>query len=408
MQKPSNVMVVFVIVFTGFIGLSLPYPVFSHLFLATDSVFLPLETSEQTRTIYLGVAIALFPLGQAIGSPILGTCSDRFGRKPVLMFSLLIATAGMLLVAVAIYLNMLPLLLFGRLISGLGEGNIAVAQAVVSGEGDENRKAKNFALISIAMNAGWIVGPLLGGVLGDREISAYANPMLPFFLAAAMYFSIIPIVYGFLQDKSTGEPVAGGEIGFLPMLFNNRGIFGWVLLLTLFCFFGTYVMFSFFAPYLVQVFAVSSSALGVYSALLSVPLIIAGIYSDRVNTFMGTMNMTVLSIILMSVGLVLFPIPDELVWLIVPCVVVAAGIVFLEVATAILVSEVTPKEQQGKAMGIYRSTIVFAEIVAGIIGGWLAGVQPHMPHIVAAAVVLLGLPLLVVGRQSYVQVRQSI
>lgn len=386
---------VFITVFTGFIGLSMPYPVFSHLFLSEYSSLLPVDTVAAARTVFLGIAIALFPMGQAIASPIWGTWSDRYGRKPILICSLALASFGMFVVAIAIYLDMLYLLLLGRLISGLGEGNIAIAQAIASDAKDETSKARNFAAISIAMNAGWIVGPLLGGVLGDNRIAAFTGPTLPFWLATLMYLFNMVIVSLLIKEPDTLQDKPSAYPGYLGgILLRDQG-FRAVMLLTLFSFFGTYIMFSFFAPYFVQMFNVPPAELGLYAALLSVPLILAGIYAERVNRWLGTTKMTVLALLLMAVGLATFILPDSLIWLIIPATLTAFGIVFIEVSTAIMVSDMTPKAHQGQAMGVYRSVIVSAEIIAALIGGWLAGLAPAMPYCVAAMVVLLGLPVLI-------------
>ena len=72
----------------GFVGYSLMISVFTPMLLRGDRTMLPAGSSTSLRTISLGVLLCLYPLGQLIGSPILGSLSDRFGRRPVLLASL--------------------------------------------------------------------------------------------------------------------------------------------------------------------------------------------------------------------------------------------------------------------------------------------------------------------------------
>ena len=82
--------------------------------------------------------------------------------------------------------------------------------------------------------------------------------------------------------------------------------------------------------------------------------------------------------------------PDTLIWIAVPVTLAAFGIVFIEITTAVLVSNSVSQAQNGHAMGVYRTTIVLAEIIAGILGGLLSSVTPALPFLIASAVVALG------------------
>lgn len=230
MQKDKTLAAVFITVFTGFIGFSLPFPIFSYLFLSSESILIPATLEENIRPILLGLAIALFPIGQALASPLWGKYSDRYGRKPMLIISLVIAALGMVIVAIAIQYNLLYLVFLGRFISGLGEGNITLAQAIAADQQNEKIKARYFAAISIAMNSGWIVGPLLGGYLGDPGSASFTHPTLPFWLAALMYLCIIECPFNpsrtlVSSNQSTlGLPAhdVSCACSFIPWTFVHR------------------------------------------------------------------------------------------------------------------------------------------------------------------------------------------
>jgi len=73
--------VILVIVFLGFIGISMPYLIFPALFLNPAYSFLPTTWGDSSRALFLGITLAAYPLGQFFGSPILGSLSDEYGRK---------------------------------------------------------------------------------------------------------------------------------------------------------------------------------------------------------------------------------------------------------------------------------------------------------------------------------------
>ena len=78
------------IVFVGFVGVALPFPIFAPMFLTpTAGGIIPVDTTQFWRGLYLGITLAVYPLGQFIGSPLLGYYSDHFGRKRTLLACLL-------------------------------------------------------------------------------------------------------------------------------------------------------------------------------------------------------------------------------------------------------------------------------------------------------------------------------
>ena len=122
----------YVVIFIGFIGYSLMITVFTPMLLRGDSAMLPVSAGMSQRTIVLGVLLCLYPLGQFIGSPILGGLSDRLGRRPVLLTSLAVTTACYAVIGAALGLANLPLLGVASLVAGLAEANIVTAQSAIT------------------------------------------------------------------------------------------------------------------------------------------------------------------------------------------------------------------------------------------------------------------------------------
>lgn len=125
----------------------------------------------------LGLMMAIYSACQFLFSPVLGVLSDRFGRRPVLLISLGGAAVDYLIMAFAPHLW---ILVIGRAVSGITSANMAVATAYITDISTEQERAKRFGLFHATFGIGFIIGPVLGGLLGDIWVRA------PFLAAAAL------------------------------------------------------------------------------------------------------------------------------------------------------------------------------------------------------------------------------
>jgi DHA1 family tetracycline resistance protein-like MFS transporter len=128
---------------------------------------------------YFGYFISLYAAMQFIASPLLGALSDRYGRRPILLVSLVTAAADYVLMAFA---PTLPVLFVGRVISGITGANITVAMAYIADISDDSNRSANFGLMGAAFGLGFIIGPAFGGLLGSY------GPEVPFLAAAGINF----------------------------------------------------------------------------------------------------------------------------------------------------------------------------------------------------------------------------
>ncbi len=134
---------------------------------------------------YGGGLMLAFAAMQFLCSPIIGNLSDRFGRRPVLLLSLGGLAANMVLMAVAP--NLLWLFV-GRIISGIFGATMSTASAYIADVSPPDKRAANFGLIGAAFGMGFVLGPVIGGVLAQYGVRA------PFYAAAALGF--INLLYG--------------------------------------------------------------------------------------------------------------------------------------------------------------------------------------------------------------------
>ncbi len=127
-----RVLPLYLVVFAGFVGYSLMIAIFTPLMLRPDGGMLPRSDGTSTRTIALGILLALYPLAQFLGAPIIGALSDRHGRRPTLLVSLAACAACYALIAVAVGTRTFGLLLLACFLAGLSEANISVAQSAIA------------------------------------------------------------------------------------------------------------------------------------------------------------------------------------------------------------------------------------------------------------------------------------
>jgi len=141
---------------------------------------------------YIGTMTALYAVMQFICAPVLGALSDRLGRRPVLLISLAGAAVNYLFLAFAPNLWML---FAGRAIAGLTSANMSVATAYLTDITPEDKRAQRFGLFNAMFGIGFIIGPVLGGVLGDYWLR------LPFVAAAVLNGCNLALAYFVLPES---------------------------------------------------------------------------------------------------------------------------------------------------------------------------------------------------------------
>lgn len=203
----NRLLTIFMIVFVDLLGFSLILPLLPYY-------------AEQygANAIVVGLLTASYAAAQLVGAPLLGRLSDQYGRRPILLVSIAGTAIGFLLlgtaeiigqsVGMALFganvaaINMLVLALIfaSRILDGLTGGNISVAQAYISDVTAPEERGKAFGLIGAAFGLGFIIGPVVGGLLGERF--GYA---VPAFVAMTIATLNLIGVYLFLPESVSPE-----------------------------------------------------------------------------------------------------------------------------------------------------------------------------------------------------------
>lgn len=164
MSRP--LLVIFLTILVNLIGFGIIIPLLP--FYATTFGASPLV---------VGLLFASFSLAQLFASPLLGAWSDRWGRRPILIFSLVGTVVSFVMLAVA---HSLTMLFAARIVDGLSGGNITTARAYIGDIATEENRAKSFGMLGAAFGLGFIIGPALGGLFAHISYTA------PIWAAAAI------------------------------------------------------------------------------------------------------------------------------------------------------------------------------------------------------------------------------
>lgn len=209
---------VFMILFLDVIGIAIIMPV------------LPAYLEELTggsvsdAALDGGWLLVVYAIMQFLFAPLLGNLSDRFGRRPILLISVLTFAIDNFICAVATSFWML---FVGRALAGFSGGSFATCSAYIADISTEENRAKNFGLIGIAFGVGFTIGPVIGGFLGEF------GPRVPFFGAALVSFLNFAAAYFLLPEtldakhRRPFEWKRANPLGALKQMRHYPGI-GWV------------------------------------------------------------------------------------------------------------------------------------------------------------------------------------
>src|SRR5438270_10383800 len=162
--------VVVLIVLVDLLGFSIVMPLLA-----------PFAEHYGFREWQIGLLFAAYPMCQLVAGPILGRLSDRYGRRPVLIASQAGTAVSFLILGLS---RNFSVMLLARMLDGASGGNILVAQAYVADVSPPERRTRNLGMIGAAFGVGFVLGPLLGGLIVMLPVGPDWRLRLPFLFAA--------------------------------------------------------------------------------------------------------------------------------------------------------------------------------------------------------------------------------
>ncbi len=389
--------VIFFTLFVNALGFGILIPIIPLLLANPRSEFflLPSGYSLQQGYILLGFLTAIFPIMQFFATPILGELSDKFGRKPILIFSLFGTFISYLLFAIGIITKNLPLLFFSRAFDGITGGNISVAQASIADVTTPENRAKNFGLIGAAFGLGFILGPYLGGKLSDPSVVSWFNPATPFWFAAILALGNVLFVQFIFSETHKHQRIdmainwskAVLNVVHAYAMKNLRPLFfTYFLFISGFTFFNT-----FFSVFLINKFHFTQGNIGDFFSFIGFWSVFAqAVVVRRLSTRFSEVQILRVSLFGMGIMVALFFLPT--VWwqllFLVPFFAMFIGLSLANIPS--LVSRSAGPEIQGEILGINASIMALGQSLPPILSGYIAAsLTPETPIIVASLTVLL-------------------
>lgn len=167
-------------------GIILVMPVLTPLLLQPENSIVPADMPQIMRDFLYGVSLALFPLFMFFSTPVLGDLSDRYGRKKILLFCLVLSAVSYLVAAFGVILHSLSILLISRCVAGLAAGTQPIATAaIIDASTPENRSA-NLAWVVFSCSIGLILGPAVAGLTANPALVSWFGYDTPFWFAAGV------------------------------------------------------------------------------------------------------------------------------------------------------------------------------------------------------------------------------
>lgn len=314
-----------------------------------------------------GYFVGIYAVMQFFASPILGVLSDGYGRRVILLTSLMGAVIDYIFMA---YAPTLELLYLGRIISGFTGASMAVAFSYMADISDEKTRPMNFGLISAAWGVGFIIGPFIGGMVG-----IYGSTT-PFLVSAAL--NLFNFMFGLLVlpeslPKEKRRPMAWHHFNPLSLIiraFKMSAIVPLILIYFL-LFLAMNVHMVNWALYTQTKFSWTANQIGFSLAFLGLMIaLVQGLLSNTIIGRVGLRRSLTLGILAYNFSFLLFGLANKS-WMMYPIIALfsLSGIALPALQT--MLASIIPSNEQGELQGILVSFASIAAIIAPIIFSYL-------------------------------------
>ncbi|MEC8532379.1 MAG: MFS transporter [Pseudomonadota bacterium] len=384
--------VLFAVVFINLVGFGLVVPLLPFF-----------AQSLKAEAWQITLMFSAYSLGQFFAEPFWGRLSDRVGRKPVLLVTLVANALGYLMLA---FVPNIWLAVAVRLFTGLGAGNISTVQGYVADVTPPEQRAGRMGLIGAAFGLGFIVGPGLGGLLTQPQLGRLGY-QLPIFLAAALAALAAIGVMVFLRESRAKADPAAARPAFLAGLKDARTnpVVSRVLVVTLIYMAGFSAMESVFGLWSESRYAWGAREVGLSVMIVGVMSVLnQGFLAGRLARRFGEARVLATGMLLFGASLVLqvlapvewFPaawlelgglsLPVVQGW-VVP-IIMAVGACGMSLAMpniSAMISRASPPDRQGAMLGLNMASSSVARIFGPMVaGGLFSGLGHDWPFLIGA------------------------
>lgn len=355
MKNKTSLFLIFLAVFIDLIGFGLLIPI------------LPTIASKDFNAsdFEIGFLVAVFSLVQFIFNPYFGQLSDRIGRKPIIVFCLLLSGMSYIIFA---YSTSYFVLLISRIISGLGGSSISVAQAYIADITTKENRVRGMGLIGAAFALGFVLGPLIGGFLSKYGIVVIGYTGASFSLIA--FFVTWILLPESLKEKSLEKQRSILDFSGLSKALKRPAI-GIVMLLffvvtfSIANIFGTFSLLA-YKQYNLNDFQIGFlfGVMGTFSAFSQIWII--NILAKRFSDF----KIISIGCFFLLIALIVMPNSTGFIMLSIVSGIFTLGTGLLIPTSLSLISKVTPDNEQGSVLGINQSLAALGRVLGPLWGGF--------------------------------------
>jgi DHA1 family tetracycline resistance protein-like MFS transporter len=389
----------------GTMGIALPYPVLAPYFIDYPANDLTHFMGVHPKVL-LGISLATYPLGLLLGSIYIGALSDGFGRKKVLSLTLLGSVIGYGLTAWAVYQESYVYFLISRFLTGICEGNIAIARAIAAELHPEIDRTKALSLVYAATYTGWLLGPVIGGFLmvyGVAEVFVLAG--------LGMLISFLLVVLLISKDKSEDlddtpfwQSIKSNNSLTLLKHQEIKPIFWFYFLYSM----GLNAFYDFYPVWFVDYFQADGPTIAWATVSLTTVMILVSITSvAKIQSAVGEIKAILVGGFTLAMLLFLQPFLGFKATLL-----IFAGIGGVIAMTNGMVpsylSNYFGHLGQGKVMGLQTSTFCITNVIIAVVGGFLSILDAKWVLLIGATLVLLAvISLWQVRASQYVLMKKN-
>lgn len=344
---------IFITILIDMIGFGIIIPVLPNLIKELG------HTDLSHASEYGGWMLFAYAVMQFLFAPLLGNLSDRYGRRPVLLFSLLGFAIDYLFMALA---PSLTWLFVGRIIAGITGASFTTASAYIADISTPENKAQNFGLVGAAFGLGFIIGPVIGGLLGGLGLR------VPFMVTAGL--TLLNFLYGFFvlpeslkkENRRKFEWTRANPVGSLKQLAKYPAITGLVVALILLMI-ASHAVQSTWAYYGMEKFQWHEKEVGISLGIVGLMVgLVQGLLIRKTIPMLGQEKSVYTGFFLYAIGMLLFGIATEG-WMMYAFTVVYCLGGIAQPALQGIISNHVPANEQGELQGGMTSLMSATSIV---------------------------------------------
>jgi MFS family permease len=322
----------------------------------------------------LGLILGSFSLMQFIFSPVWGRLSDRIGRRPVIIGSLL---GNMIGFAIFAFASNVLMLFAARIITGIAAASVPTAQAYIADSTDETNRAKGMSLIGMAFGFGLVLGPPIGGILSSWGVGLHVAPNLLPGAAAALLSTTALLMAIFGLPESLTAKAQPAEKRFSPIdhetwsiFFRSRGLrLAGGSLAILMCTLAS------LAPILVLIgrdrYNLAAREVGYLLGVMGIVVVILQLSAThRLSQRFGDIGAGMIGAGALVIGLLLVPLTNSLAVLIVATCLMGMGQGLVNPTLSAYISKIAPSSHRGGILGLAHSLNALARVAGPPIAGF--------------------------------------